>query len=108
MAREFSYLHEELRTEVLEEVLKRIPSLPREGQHRMILYLSGWLLHFDLQAMQEDNMLTVLHSLVLLTSYYSEQRTDLLAQMWTSLGASASNVTVIVNFMIETITVRVS
>lgn len=107
IAREFSLLHEELRFEVLEEVLTRIPTLDRSVQHRLILYLSGWISHFDLSAMDSDDLLNVLHELVLLTSYYSEDRVDLLQKLWSSLATSEANVKMITHFMIDTMVSRV-
>lgn len=58
--------------------------------------------------MEDNNRLNVLRELVLLTSYFSEDRVDLLQQLWTSLSKVPENVKIITNFMIDTIVDRVS
>ena len=82
--------------------MERISDLPSDGQYRMILYLAGWFSHLDLTE-DQDATQSILHTLILLTSYHIEKRSDLLSKLWTCLAFTQNNVEFILEVLLATI-----
>ena len=106
ISKQFSKLHKELRCDILNDILKRIYDLPNENQQSMIMYISGWLSHLNLQK-DRRSAKNILHTITLLTLYHSEKRPYIIEKMWNSISSNQSNIQVITSFMLSTITERV-
>ena len=53
----FSVKHPELRLELLDQAMQRVPRLDAEGQKRMISYITAWLSHMNFTEVEEDKLM---------------------------------------------------
>ena len=104
----FASLHNDLTVEVLTELIKRLPDLQIEGQHRIASLLIPFLAHLDLDTETPILRIEILEIMIVVTSNIIALREDLAKEIWSSLAHCTSNVKLIVQNLFSIVLASVS
>src|SRR3990167_7437590 len=109
IVKEFAAKHPEIRMEIIEEMMKRIKIINKEGQERMIYYLSPWLEGIQLLELPDLHVKQLIYNLIMITYHHSSSpsTSNSLSTIWYSIASSASNVSIVVKLLLQIIIERV-
>ena len=103
ISKAFAEKHPELRSDILEEIVTRMPHVDRESQRLMIYYITAWFSNVNLDDFDEEILLEILKHFIVFTSKYAEQRGDLIENLWVHLVEEIDNVPILLNALRELI-----
>ena len=87
--------------------MNRITTLNKEGQQRMIHYLSAWFKYTQFSHYKKSISKYILNSVIMLTNHHVNLRPDLIQLLWHSIANYSNNVRITTNYLVETAIERV-